>query len=241
MVLASGIEKEHLKIWDELFAVRFAALEVEKLLIYHIDTVDAKALPFLAEQFNVTGLKGWNAAKTEQDRRNLIKRAIELKRYQGTPFAIIRAMKSVGYLDAEVLEGTVALYNGLFRHDGNITHGGGSWAQFAVIVDIGESKGIGTVETNEAIDLINVYKNARSKLMGIGYKATLTDFVSQTEEFLLAISLEYNEGVDPINDDDLQIVATQEQIDENLDTLDDGGLTLNIVDSQGNTISTETL
>lgn len=241
IILASGLDgKEHLEAFDALFEARFAALELEKILIYMVDTVDSKALPYLAQQFDLLGLKGWNAAKTDQDRRNLIKRAIELKRYQGTNYAIIRAVQSVGYYDAEVIEGVQAFYDGRFKHDGLIKYGAGKWACFAVILDIGEGKGISESETQEAIDLINEYKNARSKLMWVGYKCTLIDTVQVSEDFTFQIEAQNIDTVDPINDN-LDLVGTVDTLIDTLATFEDGGLTINFVNSQNQIISTESI
>ena len=67
--------------------------DIKKLLIYIIDSVDSSALPHLAWQFHI---EGWDTAQTETDKRNLIKRAIEMHRYKGTLYGIKTACGLAG-------------------------------------------------------------------------------------------------------------------------------------------------
>jgi P2-related tail formation protein len=168
-ILSSEIRaKDHLRIFDELAQYRFSILQIEKILVYMVDTVDVDALPYLADQFNLLGLNGWNSANTIADRRALIKRAIELQRYAGTPFAIRRALQSVGCTDVQFEEGVGPVYDGYFMHDGTITYGDGNWATFRVTVDPG-AREVTQAATDELVALINAWKNARSKLVGLNY------------------------------------------------------------------------
>lgn len=232
-VLSSEIRsKEHLRAFDDLAAFRFAAIELEKILVYAIDTVDADALPFLAEQFNVLGLRGWNSAKTEQDKRDLIKRAVELHRFAGTPYAIRRALQSVGYADIQFEEGVGPLYDGYFLYDGTITYGAGNWATFRATVDLGEGKGINSVDTPELIGLINTWKNARSKLVGLYYKATVSDNVTAVEETTLNATIVHQDTVDPLGEDN-NLIVSQDLIADNYSGLADGGIDLSVKNSLG--------
>lgn len=80
---------ERFSILANIAAERFAQIDLTALLVYLVDIVDASALPSLAEQFHVQGLEGWLFAANEQEKRELIKQAIELHKYKGThrPFA----------------------------------------------------------------------------------------------------------------------------------------------------------
>lgn len=69
-------------------AARISALPVSTPLVNLFDLVDASALPALGEQFHILGVEGWNLAGTEAARRALLKRAIELHRHKGTPWAV---------------------------------------------------------------------------------------------------------------------------------------------------------
>lgn len=240
IALASSLDgQDHLTVWDDLFSLRFASLELEKILIMMVDTCDSKALPFLAQQFDLLGVKGWNQAKTDQDRRDLVKRAIELKRYLGTDYAIKRAVQSVGYYDAAVIKAPTIMYDGHFHHDGTVTYGAGSWATIAVILDIGERKGISPSETNEAIDLINEYKNGRTLLLWIDYFCTLIDTVSETEEVSIQANFAQQDNFTGLNDYMLETFRAADLIDS-LGTLDDFGITIKFVDTNGVIIATET-
>ena len=72
---------------------RAEALDLTKELVYWIDTVDASALPVLARQFHVMGLEGWDYAATEAEQRALLKQAVELHRFKGTPWAVRQGIK----------------------------------------------------------------------------------------------------------------------------------------------------
>src|SRR5438067_1619782 len=84
----------------------FDDLRLEMLLVYIVDQVRSEALPILAAQFDVLGFKGWALCNTDDDRRALIKRAIELHRYKGTPWAIKESLKSIGFTNVRIEEHT---------------------------------------------------------------------------------------------------------------------------------------
>lgn len=198
-ILASGIsQKDHLVVFDKIAALRFAALEIEKVLIYVIDTVDADALYYLAEQFDVLGYRGWKLAKTEADRRALVKKAIELHRYKGTPYGIKEALRSIGFDNTVIQEHINFTYDGSNDHDGTIYYGGNEWATFRVFFDLGNDKGISAEQTADLVALVNEYKNVRSHLIGIYWKATLTDESNPTEEF--DINMVLSADVDAFSD-----------------------------------------
>jgi phage tail P2-like protein len=77
-------------------AERLGTLDITCLLVYMVDIVPAGALPYLAEQFDVSGNAGWLLADTEEARRSLIKSAIDLHRYKGTEYALRRAIDVLG-------------------------------------------------------------------------------------------------------------------------------------------------
>lgn len=201
-ILASGIsQKEHLAVFDKIAALRFAALEVEKVLIYVIDTVDADALFYLAEQFDVLGYRGWKLAKTEADRRALVKRAVQLHRYKGTPFGIKEALRSVGFDNTVIQEGINYQYDSSLDHNSIGTYGGNEWATFRVIYDLGNDKGISAEQTADLAALVDEYKNVRSHLLGIDWKASLLDRSVATEvfEIKMIVSQMVDDSVDGLD------------------------------------------
>ena len=189
-ILASGISQaEHLAAFDEMVEERFANLDVEAVLIYIIDTVDVDALPILAEQFDVLGYKGFGFAHTEQEKRDVIKKAIELHRYKGTPWSIKEALKAIGYYNAVIQERLVntIYHNNIYTHNGSQLHGPGHWADFRVIIDIGNTGGVDATSAAEAVILINEYKNVRSRLRDVSYMATIQEYLPMTEDFVLNV------------------------------------------------------
>lgn len=63
---------------------RLGQIPLSPVLVYHLDTVGADVLPFLAEQFSVTGLEGWHWLETDEERRHLVRNAISLHQLKGT-------------------------------------------------------------------------------------------------------------------------------------------------------------
>lgn len=191
-ILASSIShKEHLAAFDEMIAGRFSIFEVEKVLIYLIDNCDPLLLPYLGRQFDVMGVKGWALTTTEAQRRALIKNAISLRRFEGTPWAVKEAIKSVGYYNAILEEGVaglgVLLHDGAENHDGSNTHGNSFWANFRVIIDVGEAAGINAESQALLVALINQWKNVRSLLLDISFISTMIEKVDITDEFTLEL------------------------------------------------------
>ena len=163
-------------------------LDLTKLLIYRVDELQEDALYLLAWQFHILGVEGWDLAETAAERRALIKRAIDLHRHTGTPWAIREAIKALGYADAEIVEGLpVALYNGAQSHSAAETYGGGiRWAMFRVLLDLGEDKGVSATRIAQLVALINVWKNARSHLVDIGFRADTSDALDVRDELSAA-------------------------------------------------------
>lgn len=157
-ILADSIAHvKHLAAFDLMMKKRFSELELDKLLVYIIDTVDAAAIPYLASQFDVLGYKGFRLATTDAEKREIIKRAIELHRYKGTPWAVKEALKSIGFGDAVIEE-----------------HVEGHWANFRISIDLGE-RPLGEPEINDLVQMISEYKNARSHLVDLSYRISITD------------------------------------------------------------------
>lgn len=169
-ILADSISNvPHLAAFDAMIAQRMNDIEIENLLVYIIDTVSASALPTLARQFDIEGFRGYFLATTDEQRRAIIKQAIELKRYMGTVWSIRQAMIAVGFQDATLVEG---IDTGDTATD---------WARFSIETTIGDTISIdGVAETNLA-KLIKEYKPVRSYLEGISYVIGINDILSDSE------------------------------------------------------------
>ncbi len=90
------------KVFDELFS-RFQNLDTDVLLVYLIDKVDESALVHLAEQFHIMGNEGWLQTKTEAEKREIIKKAIQLHKYKGTKYALVKVLSSLN-INGEIQE-----------------------------------------------------------------------------------------------------------------------------------------
>ncbi|EBM5750142.1 phage tail protein I [Salmonella enterica] len=138
---------ERFSILANIAAERFAQIDLTALLVYLVDIVDASALPSLAEQFHVQGFEGWLFSANEQEKRELIKQAIELHKYKGTPWAVRRVLEILS------LPGTISEW---FEY-------GGKAYFFKVEIEL-INQGMDENLFNNLVVLIHEYKNVRSKL-----------------------------------------------------------------------------
>lgn len=127
-------------------AQRLSHLDLQPLMVYLVDTVPASVLPHLAEQFHLLG-EGWQFARNEDERRLLIKRAIELHRHKGTKWAVQQVLETLS-LSGQITE--------WFEY-------GGAPYRFRIDVDLSD-RGIDEVTYDTLVQLVNEYKNVRSHL-----------------------------------------------------------------------------
>lgn len=169
IVLANSIaDLPHFAAFDVIAKNRLADIQLDALLVYLIDTASEEALPFLAEQFDVLGYKGMRLATTTEQKREVIKRAIELHRFKGTVWAVKEALKTIGYPDAILTE--------------HVQSGPGGWATFRIEIDAGINP-ISAQAVDELVRMIEEYKNVRSHLVDISYKISFTpDSITLTDE-----------------------------------------------------------
>ncbi len=135
--IAESLDEQLQKIWEELINV----------VIYpRIDEIDnEELLDLLGWQFHI---EGWDLAKTVEEKRKLIKSAIELHRYKGTPYAIKKVLETLS-LQGEVRE--------WFEY-------GGRPYYFKVFVSSIPSEEL----WQKLIALIHQYKNERSWFDAVG-------------------------------------------------------------------------
>lgn len=162
----------HLAAFDAMVAARMNTIELEALLVYVIDSVSSSALPTLARQFDVEGFVGYGIATNDEQRREIIKRAIELKRYMGTVYSIREAMRICGYTDAVLNEG-IDMGNPLI-----------DWARFSIDSELGDTVGLDGVSQSNLAKLIREYKNVRSYLEGISYTLGIFDTIPELVDTL---------------------------------------------------------
>ncbi|EPP8230482.1 phage tail protein I [Escherichia coli] len=116
-------------------AGRLDNIDLSVLMVFLVDIVDSSALPWLGEQFSLSG-DGWELAESDDDRRMLIKAAIELHRYKGTPWSIRAVIRRFGFGEVDLIEGTGRLsYDGNRSYNGLFVHGdAAAWAVYRVIL-----------------------------------------------------------------------------------------------------------
>lgn len=134
------------KTFDELFS-RFQNLDTECLLIYLFDKVEESALVHLAEQFHITGNEGWTNCSTISEKRELIKNSLNLHRFRGTKFSLLRVLEILG------LNGHLEEW---FEYGGKPYH-------FKISIDM-NNKAFDETTEKSLLDLITANKNVRSKL-----------------------------------------------------------------------------
>lgn len=140
---------------------------LSKLLVYNIDEVDSRALTLLAKQFDVLGYKGIGIAHNEAEKRGIIKRAIELHRYKGTPWAVKEAMKSVGFADATITE--------------HVAGPAPIWANFSVTL-LNEGVGISVASVAALRKMIEEYKPQRSNLIELNMDILIIDILDLNDD-----------------------------------------------------------
>lgn len=103
-------------------------------IIMLTDLNPADTLPFFADHFSLFG-DGWEFAVSENDQRELIKEAIEIHRYKGTPWAIKRVLKLLGFGDCELIERTGFLeHDSVAKHNSSHRYGyGGDWTHYKLV------------------------------------------------------------------------------------------------------------
>ncbi|TDV42879.1 phage tail P2-like protein [Pseudomonas helmanticensis] len=96
---------ERFSLLCELLDQSLAALDTNAVLVYLIDLTKPHLLPHLADQFSLLDEAAWQLAESEQAKRNLIKNAVELHRFKGTPWAIREVIRLLGFGEVTLQEG----------------------------------------------------------------------------------------------------------------------------------------
>lgn len=195
--IASSIQnQQHLEVFAQIAQQRFDALDLNPILVYLIDTVPESVLPFLAEQLDVAGIRGIALAETTEQQREIIRRSIELHRYKGTVYAVREAIKSVGFVDVEIIEGLSAplqYYSGGATHDGSITYssGGASPFNFSIVIDTDDVPNLTPEKRSQLIKMVNEYKNVRSRLVSIVYREAIRPTYNGRVNYDATINYDY--------------------------------------------------
>jgi phage tail P2-like protein len=142
-------EDKNIQAFAEILDRVFSELteeDLQKLFVYAIDSQPESVIDWLAWQFHV---EGYELAKSLEEKRNLVKNAIELHRYKGTKYAIEKVLEALS-LSGEIKE--------WFEY-------GGEPYKFKLYM---KSVMSDHQLWNRLVSLVNEYKNERSWLDGIG-------------------------------------------------------------------------
>lgn len=108
LTYADVIEREtKYKTLADLSA-RMRDLDKSKVMTTLVELLDDEFIPLLAEKWSVTGYDGAFLAESDNSKRSLIKVAIELHRYKGTPWSIREVLRRLGFGEIEIDEGLKA-------------------------------------------------------------------------------------------------------------------------------------
>ncbi|MBV7529045.1 phage tail protein [Chitinophaga sp. sic0106] len=168
--------------WYRAIKESLGEIALADALVYIVDDIDPRLLPFLAEQFDVLGYKGFRMAQTDSDRREVIKRAIELHRYKGTEWAIKEALKSIGFSDIELKRG--------YDH----------WAKFGIKIT-NSSLQLTADSFNDIIQMVNEYKRAACVLVDVSIDVVVDDTLTVSNDDAVVLPA-------TIVEDDLSLTGT---------------------------------
>lgn len=188
-LLPSAHQAQHIAVWDEIWRDRLAAIPVEVVIPNLIDIVTPSALPVLAEQFDMLGLNGYALANTDEERRDLLRRAIQIHAKKGTPWSIKEALRLFGYPGAQFIEGirATARFDGTYTFNGSITFGGGmiGWAVFDVVFPAAVFATFTAPDFDKIRAIIEAYKPVRCHLRRISVSLAFEETVTPSEELEL--------------------------------------------------------
>jgi len=169
--MSSAVASSRLGAFDTIISGLFTDIDLSPIMVYLVDVCSEAALPWLAYQFDVEGFKGYDQCKTVDQKRELIKNAINIHRYSGTIYSIRLACESVGYT--------------LLRVDENVplTTGGSSvWCAFNVLLSPDDISNFDTDSMHTLRSLIENHKNARSILHEIAFEISTEDKIFTSDE-----------------------------------------------------------
>lgn len=166
-VIASSLSGNELaRALSGLVAERWDNWDLSPFMVYLVDICAPAALPFLAGQFDVDGLRGFAMAANEEQQRELIKQSIVLHKFMGTPWAIREACNTIGFPVVLLEEGATVPGAEPTPED---------WAQFRVLIEAAMDRHITAEEARKLRQFVEFYKNERSHLIELGFYQSLTE------------------------------------------------------------------
>lgn len=172
----------HLAAFETIWEDRVEGIDLSALMMYVIDSVSTKALPYLADQFGIITLRSWKLAADDDARRVLIKEAIATRSSMGTVAAVKKAIASLGFDPTHLIE----------RCGSDPDTG---WACFKLAFDATELSILDGDLMDLLTQLINDTKPARCLYVGLEYnQEPIVDVITETDTITLGV------GVDTIQD-----------------------------------------
>ncbi|HLX06020.1 MAG TPA: phage tail protein [Candidatus Binatus sp.] len=101
-------------------------------------------------------------ALTEAAQRELLKNAIALHRFRGTPWSIKQALASLGWTSVSLLEGQTS-WGGVAYPSSQ------GWAVFRVMIDLAAGQGVSIGAASTAVAAVNFFKPARAWLDSVWF------------------------------------------------------------------------
>lgn len=173
-IIASAISDNELaQAFSELVAQRWDNWDLSEFLPYLVDTCATSALPYLADQFDVEGLRGFAMAVDEEKQRDIIKKSIALHKFIGTPWAIREACRTVGFPVIILEESVTEIPGGSESPE--------DWARFRVLVAADVARHISEEDSRKLRLFVEFYKNQRSHLVELGYYQPLAERLAMHE------------------------------------------------------------
>lgn len=166
-VIASSLSGNELAgALSELVAMRWDNYDLSPFMLYLVDVCVPAALPYLADQFDVDGLRGFAMVVDEEQQRELIKQSISLHKYMGTPWAIREACNTIGFPVILLEEGATIPGAATTLDD---------WAQFRILIEAATNRYITAEEARKLRQFVEYYKNERSHLIELGFYQSLIE------------------------------------------------------------------
>ncbi len=167
--------------------------EIKTLMFMSIDVLDASVLDVLAQNWDIVV---YDISDTIEQKREIIKRGLELNRKTGTPYAIKEGIKLRGYkasiindacTEPLIYDGT-GVFNGLYDFSGGISIMY-AWAFFGVLIDLETTSSLTTQEIKNIIRIIKKYKGVQdvfaclrsAYLFNDAYNRAITDEIGSID------------------------------------------------------------
>jgi len=168
---------EHIEAFIKVLREELELVDRADLQIFSFETVDARLLDYLADQFDMLGFNGWVLADTEEYKRELLKNAFRLHSLQGTRAGIIEVLKRLGFTNVQITEGWENFDDGSDEPDVN------PWAHMKIEYELADSRELTALIAQNLNGLVETYKRASIKVVSSSYRippkdsGTFADYV----------------------------------------------------------------